>query len=173
VLNSINNAKFRYFKVDGQQAGHDNFNYIVSTWQHRFSDYIHTQTESYYMWELDAVKGGTPSIGPVHGFGGGGGIGAFLPGLSRAYGVLNYTTFELSKQDYFTIRNEWWRDETGFRSGFATNYSSHTIGLCHQFNSLLMIRPEIGYYRSYDVAAFDLGRQKNMILYGFDITLRF
>jgi hypothetical protein len=173
VLNSINNAKFRFFKVDGQQAGHDNFNYYVMTWQHRLGDYAHTQTESYYMWQFDAVKGGTPSLGPVHGFGGGGGIGTFLPGLSRTYGVLNYTTFELSKQDYLTIRNEWWRDERGERSGFASNYSSHTIGLSHQFNALLMVRPEIGYFRSYDVAAFDLGRQKNMILYGFDVTIRF
>jgi hypothetical protein len=37
VLNSINDAKFQRFKVDGKPAGHDNFNYIVGTWSHRFS----------------------------------------------------------------------------------------------------------------------------------------
>ena len=79
-LNNINNAKFRYFKVDGQQAGHDNFNYIVSTWEHRFSKKIHTKTEAYYMWQVDAVMGGTPSLGPTHGFGGGGGIRPVHPG---------------------------------------------------------------------------------------------
>jgi hypothetical protein len=173
VLNSINNAHFRYFFAHGQRAGHDNFNYIVSTWQHRFSRKIHTKTEAYYMWQIDAVRGGTPSLGPVMSFGGGGGLGNFIPGTSRTYGVLNYTMFQLSQRDYFTLRNEWWRDEQGERSGFPSNYSSHTIGLSHQFNDQIMIRPEIGFYHSYDVPAFDLGKNKNLLMYGFDFTVRF
>ena len=47
-------------------------------------------------------------------------------------------------RDLITVRNEWWKDETGFRSGFPGNYTSNTIGLTHNFNSLLQIRPEIG-----------------------------
>jgi len=172
-LNNINNAKFRYFKQDGHLSGHDNFNYIVSTWSHRFSQKMHTNTEAYYMWQFDAVKGGTPSFGTPQGFGGGGGFGQFIPGASLTYGVLNYTMFQVSRRDYFTIRNEWWRDQEGERSGFATNYSSHTIGLSHQFNDRLMLRPEIGYYHSYDVPAFDLGTKHNLLLYGFDLTVRF
>jgi hypothetical protein len=173
VLNSINNAKFRYFMADGRKSGHDNFNYIVSTWQHRFTRRIHTKTEAYFMWQFDAVLGGTPSLGPVMSFGGGGGLGKFIPGMSRTYGVLNYTMFQLSNRDYFTVRNEWWRDEQGERSGFPSNYSSHTIGISHQFNDLMMIRPEIGFYHSYDVPAFDLGKNKNLLMYGFDFTIRF
>ena len=60
-------------------AGHDNFNYLVGTWQHKFCDEIHTKTESYFMWQRNAVVGGTPSIGPVKSFGGGGGIGPNIP----------------------------------------------------------------------------------------------
>src|SRR5271157_5037861 len=172
-LNNWNNAHFRYFMADGQKSGHDNFNYIVSTYEHRFSKKIHTKTEAYYMWQVDAVVGGSVSVGPVHGFGGGGGIGKFIPGLSKTYGVLNYTPFQLSDRDYFVIRNEWWRDEEGERSGFPTNYSSHTVALSHQFNDVLMIRPEIGFYHSYDHPAFDLGKKNSIIIYGFDLTLRF
>jgi hypothetical protein len=172
-LNNINNAKFRYFMADGHKAGHDNFNYIVSTWEHRFNRKIHTKTEAYFMWQIDAVLGGTPSLGPVMDFGGGGGLGKFIPGVSRTYGVLNYTMFALSRRDYLTFRNEWWRDEQGERSGFPSNYSSHTIGLSHQFSDLVMIRPEIGFYHSYDVPAFDLGKNKNLLMYGFDFTIRF
>jgi hypothetical protein len=29
--------------------------------------------------------------------------------------------------------------------GFPTSYSSHTVGISHQFNNLAMIRPEIGF----------------------------
>jgi hypothetical protein len=172
-LNNYNNAKFRYFMADGHKAGHDNFNYIVSTWSHRFSKKFHTHTEAYYMWQIDAVVGGTPSLAPPAYFGGGGGLGKYLPGLSRTYGVLNYTMVQLSHRDYFTIRNEWWRDERGERSGFASNYSSHTIGISHQFNDLTLIRPEIGFYHSYDVPAFNLGTTKNLLMYGFDFTIRF
>jgi hypothetical protein len=172
-LNQINNAQFRHFTVDGQAAGHDNFNYIVSTWEHRFNKNFHTKTESYYMWEFNAVVGGTPSIGPPQSFGGGGGSGAPIPGLSQAYGVLNYTMYAFTKRDYATVRNEWWKDETGFRAGFRGTYTSHTIGWSHQFNDLVMIRPEIGYYRNWHEPAFDLGTKKGIWIYGFDFTVRF
>ena len=66
--------------ADGQKAGHDNFNYIVTTWEHRFSKKVHTKTEAYFMWQFDAVVGGTPSLGPPMSFGGGGGLGKFIPG---------------------------------------------------------------------------------------------
>jgi hypothetical protein len=173
VLNQINDAQFRRFLLNGQPAGHDNFNYPVVTWQHRFNDYVHTKTEGYFMWEVNDVVGGTPSIGPTKPFGGGGGIGADLPGTSLAYGVVNYTMFMLSHKDFITVRNEWWKDEDGMRSGFAGNYSSHAIGLTHNFTPELQVRPEIGYYRNWNQPAFDLGTRQGMFLAGVDVTLRF
>jgi hypothetical protein len=172
-LNAINSAEFRHFQQYGQPLGHDNFNYFVATWEHRFSKEVHTKTEAYYMWQRNAELGGTPSAGPLEPYGGGGGDGALLPGLSQAYGVLNYTMFGISKQDYITIRNEWWKDDRGMRSGFAGNYTSHTIGLSHNINSVLQIRPEIGYYRNWNQPAFDAGTARGLWLYGFDVTLRF
>jgi len=172
-LNSINDAKFRRFEVDGQPAGHDNFNYLVSTWEHRFNPLINTKTESYIMWQRDAVVGGTPSIGPVEPFGGGGGIGATIPGTTFTFGVLNYTLFELSKRDFITVRNEWWKDTDGERSGYPSTYTSNAIGLSHNFSPLFQIRPEIGYYRSWTVPAFDNGTRKNQVMIGMDVTLHF
>jgi hypothetical protein len=172
-LNNINNAEFRHFIVDGQPAGHDNYNYIVSTWTHRFSENFHSATEAYFMWQRDAEVGGTPSIGPVQSFGGGGGDGILLPGTSLAYGVLNYSMYALTDNDYATFRSEWYRDERGMRTGFSDNYSSFTLGLSHNFNPVFQIRPEIGWYHAYNQAAFDNGTKKDLILYGFDMTLRF
>jgi Putative beta-barrel porin-2, OmpL-like. bbp2 len=174
-LNQINDAKFSHFIDWGlhEPAGHDNFNYIVSTWQHRFTPEIITKTEAYFMWERDAEVGGTPSLGPVEPFGGGGGDGVLIPGMSTAYGVVNYTMFALNKQDFVTVRNEWWRDQTGFRAGVPGSYTSHTIGLSHNVNSVLQVRPEIGYYRNWDEPAFDNGTKNGIMLYGFDVTLRF
>ncbi len=81
--------------------------------------------------------------------------------------------FQLSKKDFLTLRNEWWDDEKGERSGFGTNYTSNTIGWTHNINVVFQIRPEIGYYHSWNQPALDLGTRKNMVLYGFDMTLRF
>jgi hypothetical protein len=172
-LNSVNSAKFRHFQQYGQPLGHDNFNYFVATWEHRFSREIHTKTEAYYMWQFDAEVGGTPSAGPVKPFGGGGGDGKLLPGLSAAYGVLNYTMFALTKQDYFTVRNEMFRDERGMRTGTGGTYTSHAIGLSHNVNSVLQVRPEIGYYRNWNAPAFDNGTRRGIVLYGFDMTFKF
>ncbi len=172
-LNDLNSAEFRHFDVDGQPAGHDNYNYLVSTWSHKFTDTLLTTTEAYYMWQRNGELGGTPSIGPVQPFGGGGGDGVLLPGYADAYGVLNYTAWAFSKKDYITLRNEWWDDPRGMRSGFATNYSSNTIGWAHNLNSYFQIRPEIGYYRSYNTPAFDNGTKFNQVLFAFDMTYRF
>jgi hypothetical protein len=173
VLNDINNAKFRHFIEDAQPAGHDNFNYPVVTWQHRFNSIVHTKTEAYFMWQRDAELGGTPSIGPLKWYGGGGGDGTLLPGLSFAYGAVNYTMFHLSAKDFITVRNEWWKDERGMRSGFPGTYTSHAIGLTHNFSPELQVRPEIGYYRNWTIPAFDLGTRQGMLMAGVDVTLRF
>ncbi len=171
--NDINNAKYRQFEDDGQPTGHDNYNYVVSTWSHRFNPKFITTTEAYFMYQYDAPLGGTPSTGPVQSFGGGGGEGPILQGLSTAFGVVNYTAFQISTKDYITIRNEWWDDNRGMRSGFATAYSSNTIGISHNFNNYLQIRPEIGFFHAYNAPAFDNGTRNNQLEFQFDVTYRF
>ena len=143
------------------------------TWQHKFCQEVQTKTEAYYMWQNNAVLGGTPSIGNAAPYGGGGGVGATIPGVSRAYGTVNYTMFQLSKQDFLTVRNEWWRDEEGMRSGFSGNYTSHAIGWTHNLTQSLQIRPEFGYYRNWTQPAFDLGTRPGMLMGGVDVTIRF
>ena len=173
VLNDINAAKFRRFHMYGQPLGHDNFNYLVGTWQHNFSESCHTKTEGYFMWQRDAVVGGTPSAGPVKPFGGGGGIGANIPGTTWTYGVVNYTMFETSEQSYVTLRNEVWRDANGERSGFPGTYTSHAMGFTYNITPIVQVRPEIGYYRNWCQVAFDNGTKRGMVLAGLDFTVRF
>ena len=125
------------------------------------------------MWQQNAELGGTPSLGPSQSFAPAGSDNPTLPGLSQTYGVLNYTAYALSKSAYICVRNEWWRDERGMRSGFPGTYTSHTINLSYNVNSLFQVRPEIGYYRNWTNQAFDLGTAHGIWLYGFDMTLKF
>lgn len=173
VLNDINAAKFRRFHMYDEPLGHDNFNYLVGTWQHKFNDDVHTKTEAYFMWQRDAVVGGTPSAGPTEPFGGGGGIGANILGTTYTYGAVNYTMLKFSDKGFVTFRNEIWRDDNGERSGYPGTYTSNAFGLTYNFNSILQIRPEIGYYRNWNNRAFDLGTKRGMILAGVDMTVRF
>ncbi len=172
-LNAINDAKFRVFEQYGQVLGHDNFNYVVGTWEHRFDREIITKTEGYFMWQKDAFVGGTPSAGPIESFGGGGGLGAFIPGWTYQFCVLNYTTIQLGKWDYITIRNEWWKDTDGERSGFATTYTSNSIGYSIFLTPEILFRPEIDYFHSWSVPAFNNGTRKNEFMLAFDFTVRF
>jgi hypothetical protein len=172
-VNAVNSGQFRHFQQYGGPLGHENFNYVVATWQHRFNKDVQTRFESYYMWERNAELGGTPSDGPVKPFGGGGGDLPLIPGLSQSYGVLNYTAFAFTKNDYFTLRNEWYRDETGYRQGARGVFTSHSIGLSHYFNDVFIVRPEIGYYRNWTNPNFDNGTKQGIWVYGFDVTLRF
>lgn len=172
VLNTINSADFQYFSLRGVPAGHHNYNIFQSTWQHKFNDEVLTKTEGYIMWERNAAVGGTPSIGPFQ-FNTGGGLGATVPGISLTYGFLNYTLFKLSDSTFMTLRNEWMKDENGTRYGFPGNYTSNSIGFTYNFNSVLQLRPEIGFYRNWNTGAFDNGARQNMLMGGFDITMRF
>lgn len=173
VLNAINEGKFRRFEQDGEPAGADNFNYLVGSWQHLFDADVHTKFESYVLWQEDAPVGGRPSLGPVRGFGGGGGIGADIPGTSFSYGALNYTMFRIADDAFWALRNEWWRDEDGARSGFAGDYTSHGVGLTWNATPSLQFRPEAAYYRNWDRRAFDLGEDQGLWLIGLDMTFRF
>ena len=97
-------------------AGHDNFNYIVSTCEHRFSRKIHTKTEAYFMWQVNAVVGGTPSLARYTGLAAA--ADRQVPsGLVKTYGVLNYTPIPALRSGLLRDPNEWWRDERGERSG--------------------------------------------------------
>ncbi len=172
-LNAINNAEFRYYQKNGQLVGHDNFNYWVQTWEHKFSQVLSTKTESYIMWQKNAVVGGTPSIGPVESFGSGGGIGAFIPGTTYTFGALNFTEYVLGRRDFITVRNEYWKDTDGERAGFKGVYTSNAIGWSHNFSPYFQIRPEIDYFRNWTVPAFDNGRRQNQFMLATDVTLRF
>jgi hypothetical protein len=173
VLNAINEGKFRRFEQDGRPAGADNFNYLVGTWQHRFDRDVHSKLESYVLWQEDTVVGGRPSLGPVRSFGGGGGLGADIPGTTFSYGLLNYTMVRLAENAFWSVRNEWWRDEDGARAGTAGNYTSHGVGLSWEPTPRLMLRPEVVYYRNWDRPAFDLGTDRGLLVIGFDLTWRF
>jgi hypothetical protein len=135
--------------------GHDNLQQANLTWYHTFnkSGTFHNAFETYYLWTHNAPEGGTINNGPIQ-YGGGGGPGAFLPGLSVATGAVDYLEDKVSPVDFVTFRTDYMNDPRGWRSGTATAYGSLTLGLTHHFSPLTWIRPELRVERAYREGAF-------------------
>jgi putative OmpL-like beta-barrel porin-2 len=155
--NNFNNGKF----------GYNNLQQIVGTWTHKFNDKIYTATEAWYMYMNDAVDHPTKEVPfqggsfPVHG------------GYAPEWAVLNYTMFRISRDAFLTVRNEYMNDKVGSRTGFATQYSEHAIGLTWWPDKLITIRPEIRFDHSYDTRAYNLGRDHNQFAFITDVIFHF
>lgn len=174
-----NNDSF-YGGINSLGAGrykdnHDDLQMVVATWGHRFNGTLHMMTEAYYMWQRDALVGGTVISGHPRDFYAGVGAGTPIPGYANAVGAVNYFQIKLSSKDYISIRNGYLNDPQANRTGYATSYSDHTIGYIHHFNNLVRIRPEIRYERAYadGVIPYDNGTKKDQFSAAMDIICRF
>jgi putative OmpL-like beta-barrel porin-2 len=166
-INSLGNGQFT--------NGHDNLQQVVGTWGHRFNDRWHMMTEAYYMWEFNAATGGSCVFGQSEAFAGGGGCGPIIPGRSYSVGAVNYLQYLIDKKSYLSLRNDYFDDPQGQRSGFATAYTSHTLGYIHDFFSWLVVRPEIRYERAYmpHVTPYDLGTKPSQFTIASDVIVKF
>jgi hypothetical protein len=177
---SMDNNNSIIFGINSLGAGgkykinHDNLQMVGGTWGHRFSKSVFMMTDIYYEWERDAAMGGSASDGPVR-YGAGGGPGPIIPGLSKAIGAVNYFQIKTSGKSYISIRNDYLNDKQGWRTGYPTIYSSHTMGFIQYFTDWLCVRPEIRYDRNYtkSVTPYDNGVKKNQVIFGGDLLVRF
>jgi hypothetical protein len=138
---------------NGKDQTYNNLQEFVLTWGHRFSEKVHTLTEAYRMYVLN--QPGLP------------------PGQAAAIGVVNYFNIELNPANMISIRNEWVNDEKGQRTGFATRYTSNTIGLTHWITPDVELRPELRYEHSLDLAAYDGGSKHSQATALVDVILHF
>lgn len=141
-VNSFNTDDYNY----------NNVQMYVTTWGHRFSDDVHILTEAYYMYGRNIAgygPGGEPGV-----------VGSSpVAGKAGEYGIVNYINVALDPLNMISFRNEWYNDQKGQRTGYATRYTTHTLGMTHWVSPDFEIRPEVRYEKSYDVDAYDGGRK--------------
>jgi hypothetical protein len=160
--------------------GHDNLQQQNVTWTHVFNPSFQNQFEAYYLYEYNAYVGGTVNNynvangGPLY-LGAGGGIGAYLPGLSTAQGFVDYLEYKLNSRDVVSFRTDYLNDPRGERSGFPTAYGTLTLGVVHKFNPVFMIRPEIRTEKAFrpGVTPYDNGTKAYQSTFGLDAILNF
>jgi hypothetical protein len=147
---------------------YNNLQEFVLTWGHRFSRRVHTLTEVYKIYVRD--QPGAPTGAPGYPVGE---APNFPTGHNPARGIVNYFNIELDANNMIAIRNEFYDDEQGQRTGFATRYSSHTLGLTHWVSQDLEIRPELRYERAYDFPAYDYGKKNYQATALVDVILHY
>jgi hypothetical protein len=155
--NNFNNGKF----------GYNNLQQIVATWTHKFNDKIYTATEAWYMYMNDAVSHPTAEV-PFQG-------GSFpvRDGYAPEWAILNYTMFRIAPNAFISVRNEYMNDKVGSRTGHATQYTEHAIGLTWWPDKLITIRPELRFDHSYDVPAYNNGTKKDQLAFVVDTIFHF
>ena len=164
-IDALNSGKFK--------GNHDNLQQFNLTWTHRFTEQFFIATEAYYLYQYDAATGGTCNFGPIKSFGGGGGCGPTIPGLSNAFGIVNNIEFKLFEKNFISFRTDYLNDYQGQRTGFATPYMSWTLGLTHEFSSLIELRPEVRYETAFKATPYNNGTRRNQTVFAIDTIIRF
>jgi hypothetical protein len=181
TANSFNNGHYRLADKNNGANGHDNLNQYNITWGHRFSPRIHMMSEAYWLYEINALTAGTTISGTPRPYFKNVGAGTFLPGMSQAFGAVNYTNIKITDKDYITFRPiDYLCDPRGVRTGFRATYASWTVGWCHRFNNLLCIRPEIRWERALNTGGneptatpYNNGTRLSQFTMGLDLIQRF
>jgi len=176
-MNSFNNGTF----------GFNNLQESIESYTHKFNDTWWTTFEGQYMYTENCTTGPTSKV-PVE--------DGFYPtkaGFVAAGGILNYTMCRVAPNAFLTLRNEWWDDPDGYRSGYGSSYYEGAIGAQYWPNKLIMIRPEIRFEHAFrhdglasSSAAFngtgapetvagpyDNGTKQTQVTFAVDITYHF
>ena len=132
-MNSFNNGTF----------GFNNLQECIGSYSHKFNDKYWTTFEAQYMYMKNATTEPTAAV-PFQ--------DAFYPtknGFIWAGGLVNYTMDRIAPNAFLTLRNEFWNDPDGARSGYSSSYYEGAFGMTWWPNKLLCIRPEIRFEHSF------------------------
>jgi Putative beta-barrel porin-2, OmpL-like. bbp2 len=153
--------------------GHDDLQVFGFTWSHKFNDRFTTMTEQYYIWQRDALQGGTVTNGNPHPYFPAVGPGKKLPGLSDSYGIVNYTSYRLNDKNMIVLRSDCLADFQGERTGIPGSYFENTLGLIHHLTPWAIVRPEVRFDYTSGQRGYDNGTKRDMFTFSCDLIIRF
>jgi Putative beta-barrel porin-2, OmpL-like. bbp2 len=179
------NNKFSFYgganSLNAGGWGYNNIQQYVGTLSYKFNETIWTTHETWYMFQhnaptlAQASANGTLTPQPVN---------AFYPttqngfngGYAPEWATLNYTQFRLGPSTFLSIRNELFDDIVGQRTGDATLYSEHSIGITWWPCRLITVRPEVRFEHNYGGRgnyAYDNGLRHSQFTMQADVIVRY
>ncbi len=159
--NSLNSGKYAYNNLDAYYL----------TWYHKINEKWHTDTEAWYQYERDTPNIFNPAAASLLILGAN---GAWCnPGDLTCYApewsTVNYTSRQLDKKNFISFRNEYFDDMRGQRTGYKTRYVEDGISWNHWIGSTILLRPELRWEHSFEVAAYDGGNRHSQFMFAGDI----
>jgi hypothetical protein len=166
--NSVNNGRYAYNNTQAYYA----------TWYHKFgaASHWHTATESWYQYEKGVPNVNNPAAQGMLETGANGAVcnrADELTCYAPSYAIVNYLERQFSRHDYLTIRNEFFDDFKGQRTGFRTHYTEHLVGWGHWIGSTVLFRPELRFDHAYNAPAYDNGTKRSQLTFATDVILFF
>ena len=164
--NGINDGKYAY----------NNLQDYDFTWYHKFNSKWHTATETWYMYERDVpnVAGNVENpIKPELGANGAFCSAGMLRCTAPEYAVVNYLNREINSKFMIGFRSDFLDDKKGQRTGFATKYTENTLYATRYIGTTIMLRPELRFDHSWDLAAYNNGKARNQLFFGMDLIYKF
>jgi hypothetical protein len=163
--NSINDSKYNY----------NNLAAYYATWYHEFGhSRWHTDWETWYQYMKDTPNVNNPAAAPLLIENSNGAVcdnAAELTCFAPEFAMLDYVARQVGKKDALIVRNEYFDDMKGQRTGFRTQYTEHDIAWNHWIGTTVVFRPELRYDYSYDGPAFDNGTKKGQFMLAADVIL--
>ena len=160
--NSINDGRYAY----------NNLAAYYTTWYHKINKRWHTDTESWYQSESHTPNVNNPAAASLLEVGANGAYCKYATELTcfaPEWAILNYVNVELGKKNFISIRNEFFDDLKGQRTGFKTRYDEQTVSWNHWIGTTVLLRPEVRYEHAFDATPYDSGNKKTQLMFAGDV----
>jgi Putative beta-barrel porin-2, OmpL-like. bbp2 len=160
--NSLNNGRYAY----------NNLAAYYATWYHKFNSKWHTATESWYQYESHTPNIFNP-VGQTLIETNANGAWCASPTQVTCYApewtVLNYTLRQLTHRDFIALRNEFFDDIRGQRTGYKDHYLESGISWNHWIGSTIVMRPELRWEHAFENPAYDGGNRHSQFMFAADL----
>ena len=161
--NSLNDSEYNY----------NNLAAYYATWYHKFgASKWHMAWETWYQYEKHTPNVNNPDAAGLILTNANGAVcnrPEELTCFAPDWATVHYLNRQLSKKDYISLRNEYFNDMRGQRTGFRTKYTEHEISWNHWIGSTVLFRPELRYEHAYDAPAYDSGLKKSQLMFATDV----
>lgn len=161
--NSLNSGKYNY----------NNLAAYYFTWYHHFGhSRWHADWETWYQYMKDTPNVTNPAASSLLITNSNGAwcnntneLTCFAPEWS----TVGYVNYQFDKKNFISVRNEYFDDIRGQRTGFKTRYTEHMISWNHWIGSTIVFRPELRYDYAYDTPAFNNGTKRGQLMFAGDM----
>jgi hypothetical protein len=162
---------------DGRYA-YNNLTAYYTTWYHKFSadGKWHASSESWYQYEAHTPNVNNPAGVALEETDANGAVcnhAYEVTCYAPEWAIVNYLEYQASKHNYISIRNEYFDDMRGQRTGFRTPYTEHLLGWGHWVGSTVLFRPELRFEHAYDASPYDNGTRRSQLTLASDVILFF